>query len=91
VDSITGGTLGNLSNRQSKWEDNAKIIGELYAEKPSDELLVSFLNGGQASQHREAALELAAKISDETKRAEVMARIEGKPSSTDLRNTIIAE
>jgi hypothetical protein len=87
VDSITGESLGNLWSRQSKWEDNAKIIGDLYAEKPSDELLVSFLNGHETSQHREAALALAAKISDETKRAEVTARIEGKPG----RTTMIAE
>jgi hypothetical protein len=87
VDSITGESLGNLWGRQSKWEDNAKIINDLHAEKPSDDLLVSFLNGHQASQHREAALELAAKISDETKRAEATARLEGKP----VRTTVIAE
>ena len=87
VDSITGESLGNLWSQQSKWEENARIIGDLHAEKPSDDLLVSFLNGHQASQHREAALELAAKISDETKRAEVTARLEGKPA----RTTVIAE
>lgn len=91
VDTITGESLGSLWSPQAKWEDNAKLIGELYAEKPSDELLVSFLNGHQASEHREAALELAAKISDGTKRAEVTARFQGKPGSTTVRSTIIAE
>ncbi len=87
VDSITGESLGNLWSQQSKWEENARLIGDLHAEKPSDDLLVSFLSGHQASQHRDAALELAAKISDETKRAEVTARLEGKPA----RTTVIAE
>jgi uncharacterized protein YidB (DUF937 family) len=91
LDSITGDTLGSLWSPQSKWEDNAKIISDLYAEKPSDDLLVSFLSGHQASQHREAAMELAAKISDETKRAEVTASLEGKSSHREIRSTIIAE
>jgi len=78
VDSVTGESLGNIWSGQSKWDDNAKIISELHAEKPSDDLLISFLSGSQATQHQEAALELAAKISDETKRAEIMARLEGK-------------
>lgn len=88
VDTVTGESLGNLWYRQSKWEDNAKLIGELHAEKPSDDLLVSFLNAGnQASGHREAALELAAKIADETKRAEVIASLGGKP----VPPTVISE
>jgi len=87
VDTITGESLGNMWSPQAKWEDNAKIVTDLHTEKPSDDLLVSFLNGHQASQHREAAMELAAKITDETKRAEVIARIEGKP----VRTTVIAE
>jgi hypothetical protein len=84
VDSITGESLGNIWSRQTKWEDNAKIVGDLYAEKPSDDLLVSFLSGGQASEHREAALELAAKISHETKRAEVTARLDRKSTRTTV-------
>ncbi|MCW1923605.1 hypothetical protein OKA05_13655 [Luteolibacter arcticus] len=80
VDSVTGESLGNMWNRQTKWEDNAKLIGELHAANPSDELLVSFLKGHQARQNRDAALEMAAKITDETKRAEVTARLEGKPA-----------
>jgi hypothetical protein len=88
VDTITGESLGTLWGRESKWEDNAKLISELHAEKPSDDLLVSFLSGHQASRNHEAALELAAKISDETKRAEVTARLE---SSKPVRPTVIAE
>jgi hypothetical protein len=86
VDTITGESLGNLWNRQTKWEDSAKLIGDLYAEKPSDDLLVSFLKGHQASEekNREASMALAAKISDETKRAEIIARIEGKGVRTTL-------
>ncbi|HEY1121714.1 MAG TPA: hypothetical protein VGE67_08945, partial [Haloferula sp.] len=85
----TGQSLGNLWSRQAKWEDSAKIIGDLYAEKPSDELLISFLSGHQASENsnRETSMALAAKISDETKRAEVIARIEGKA----VRTTVISE
>lgn len=75
VDAITGESLANLWNPGVKWEDNAKLIGELHAEGASDDLLVSFLEGHQSSQHREAALELAGKIADETKRAEVIGKI----------------
>ncbi len=88
VDRITGEALSNLWGNGSKWEDRAKLIGELYAENPSDDLLVSFLGGHQATQHREAALELAAQIADETKRAEITARLEGKPV---IRTSVITE
>jgi len=89
VDTITGESLGNLWNRQAKWEDSAKLVSELYAEKPSDDLLISFLSGHQASENsnRETSMALAAKISDETKRAEVIARIEGR----EVRTTVISE
>lgn len=84
VDTITGESLGNLWSQQSRWEDNARLIGELHAGNPSDDLLVSFLNGHQATQHPEAARELAGKIADETRRAEVMARLEGRPVATEV-------
>lgn len=87
VDTITGESLGNLWNPQVKWEENAKLIEELHAENPSDDLLVSFLEGHRAMQNREAARTLAEKISDETKRAELISRFEGQP----VRRTIIAE
>lgn len=72
MDRITGESLGNLWNQNVKWEDNAKLIGELHAEGASDDLVVSFLRGHQTSQHREAGMELAGKIADETKRAEII-------------------
>lgn len=87
VDRITGEALSNLWGSRTKWDENAKLIGELHAENPSDDLLVSFLNGHQARQNSEAALEMAAKIADETRRAEVIAVIEGKP----VKTTVIAE
>src|SRR5690606_11396867 len=89
ADTITGESLGNLWNRQAKWGDSAKIIGDLYAEKPSDDLLVSFLKGHQASEekNREESIALASKISDETKRAEIIARIEGR----GVRTTVIPD
>ncbi len=89
VDRITGEALSNLWGERAKWTDNAKLIDELHTENPSDDLLVSFLGGHQAMQHREAALELAAKIADETKRAEVTARLEGKAVRSSA--TIIAD
>lgn len=76
VDTITGETLGNIWNPSVKWEDNAKLIGELHADGASDDLLISFLDGHQASQHKEAALELAGKIADEAKRAETIEQIQ---------------
>ncbi|MEK7950901.1 hypothetical protein [Luteolibacter soli] len=95
VDKITGESLGNIWNRDSKWQDSAKIVSDLYAEKPSDDLLISFLSGHQSSQasNKEAAVALAAKISDETKRAEVIANIQGREihTSTTTSATIITE
>jgi hypothetical protein len=80
VDTVTGDSLGNLWNPDVKWEDHAKMVQDLHAEGGSDELLVSFLLGHQTSLHREAALELAAKITDETKRTEIIERIgRGQP------------
>jgi len=88
VDTVTGESLGTLWGPQSKWEDSVKIISDLHAEKPSDDLLVSFLSGHLATQNREGALELAAKISDETKRAEVTTRLE---SAKPARSAVISE
>jgi hypothetical protein len=81
VDRITGESLGNVWNPKVKWEDRAKMVGELHAEGGSDELLISFLQGQQTSKHREDALELAAKITDETRRAEIIERIGRKRRS----------
>jgi hypothetical protein len=87
VDAITGEALGNLYNPRVKWEDNARLVAELHAEGGGDDLLTSFLEGHQAMQHPDLAKELAAKIEDETKRAELIARFEGRP----VRTEVIAE
>lgn len=79
VDTITGETLGNIWNPSVKWEDNAKLIGELHAEGASDDLLISFLGGHQASQHKEAAVGMALKIEDAADREKVLQRLGGQP------------
>ncbi|MCW1885225.1 hypothetical protein OKA04_10840 [Luteolibacter flavescens] len=80
VDTVTAESLGSVWGNDEKWESNAKIINDLHAEQPSDELLLSFLKNGQASNHREIAREMAAKISDEAKRAELMERFKEEPA-----------
>jgi hypothetical protein len=83
VDAITGESLGHLWNQRISWEDNARLIEDFHAEGGGDDLLTSFLEGQQAMQHIELAKELAAKIEDETKRARLIARFEGKPVTTE--------
>ena len=79
VDRITGEALANHRNPAVKWEDNAKLIGELHGEGASDELLVSFLSGRQPKEHRDAAIQMALKIEDEEKREEVLQKLGGQP------------
>jgi hypothetical protein len=79
VDTITGETLGNIWNPSVKWEDNAKLIGELHAGGASDDLLISFLGGHQASQHKEAAVNMALKIEDAAEREKVLQNLGGQP------------
>jgi hypothetical protein len=74
VDRITGEALANLWGSKNPWEDSAGLVEQLHAENPSDDLLVSFLEGHQAMQSPEAAIELAGKISDESKRAQLIQR-----------------
>jgi hypothetical protein len=79
VDTITGETLGNIWNQNVKWEDNAKMIGELHADGASDELLISFLSGYQTSLHKQAAVNMALEIEDEAKREKVLQSLGGQP------------
>jgi hypothetical protein len=79
VDTITGETLGNIWNQNVKWEDNAKMIGELHTDGASDELLISFLSGHQTSLHKQAAVNMALKIEDEAKREKVLQSLGGQP------------
>ena len=64
VNSITGEELAKFMGHQSSFEDRLKLIEGLHAESGSDELLIGFLNNPLATQNREAALALAAKISN---------------------------
>ncbi len=79
VDAITGEALAKYWNQGVKWEDNAKLIGELHGEGAGDELLVSFLSGRQPKEHRDAAIQMALKIEDEEKREEVLQKLGGQP------------
>lgn len=79
VDAITGEALANHWNSDMKWEDSAKLIGELHGEGASDELLVTFLSDHQAKEHRDAAIQMALKIEDEEKREEVLQKLGGQP------------
>ncbi|PAW70577.1 MAG: hypothetical protein B9S38_07690 [Verrucomicrobiia bacterium Tous-C4TDCM] len=81
MDAITGEALANHWNSDMKWEDSAKLIGELHGEGASDELLVTFLSvsGHQAWEHRDAAVQMALKIKDEGKREEVLQKLGGQP------------
>ena len=79
VDTITGETLGNFWSQGMKWEDKAKLIGDLHAGGASDELLISFLSGHQTAQHKMAAIHMALEIEDEAKREKVLQSLGGQP------------
>lgn len=81
VDAITGEALGNLYN--GRFADQAKLVEELHAEGGGDELLVGFLNSGQAHAHQDDARRLAALIEDEEQRTRLLERFGGEVETTD--------
>lgn len=74
ADSITGDALANGGGPSGNWQVSARIVGELQEASPGDDLLVSFLrgHGTRLPENREVARELAVRITDETKRNEVL-------------------
>jgi len=72
VDTITGEALVDFGGRKSPFADRVKLIEQFHAETGSDKLLIGFLSGQEVSQNRDAALALAAKISDEAQRAKII-------------------
>lgn len=78
VDATTGkalaAALGNF-NGKLKFEDAAAFALQYQASSGNDEVLASFLASGQAQQHKEEAIKLADKISDEKRREEILSRL----------------
>lgn len=75
LETMTGRALARVGGVALPFEERLKLIEEYHAQSGSDELLIGFLNGNQTSKNREAALALAAKISDATKRAETIKKL----------------
>jgi hypothetical protein len=75
LETMTGQALARDGGVALPFEKRLKLIEEYHAQSGSDELLVSFLYGNRTGKNREASLALAAKISDATKRAEIIKKL----------------
>lgn len=75
---ITGQALAQSPN----FSQAAELALKYQQESGSDEVLVSFLQGGAYRQNPEAALKLLDKISDPAKREELRKTFQGQPTST---------
>ena len=74
TDTITGKTLGEVAqgNRKMDFATAGELAAEYSAESGNDEVLATFLASWAARNNKEAARALAGKISDETRRAEIL-------------------
>ncbi|MEO8617158.1 MAG: hypothetical protein ABI600_18615 [Luteolibacter sp.] len=74
ADSTTGKVLANATQGGGgfKFTDAAALAVQYHESSGNDDVLVSFLAGWPARQHKEEARLLAEKISDETRRADVL-------------------
>jgi hypothetical protein len=74
VDKVTAKALGDAAqgNRNLEFSTAADLAVEYSAQSGSDEVLAGFLTSHAARRNKAVARDLAAKISDETRRAEVL-------------------
>ena len=77
TDRITGEALGSISPRGKKnsFEDTAALAVEFHESSGNDDVMVGFLGSHTALSNRQAARDLAGKISDEKRRADVLKRL----------------
>lgn len=73
ADTITGEALAGM--HAVDFAERAKWLEELHAEQGGDDLLVGFLDRGQARQNREESIRLAGLIADEERRSEILERL----------------
>lgn len=74
ADAMTGKALTSSyrGNGKSKFEDTAALAVKYHEASGNDEVLVNFLGGWEAREHKEEAAKLAEKISDEKRREEIL-------------------
>jgi hypothetical protein len=74
ADRITGKALGEAAqgNRQMNFAAAAELAAEYSTTSGNDEALAAFLTCHSARQNKLAARELAARVSDEKRRAEIL-------------------
>lgn len=77
VDEITGTSLGSLSRqgKNNSFEDVSALAVQYHEASGNDEVMVSFLKSPAASGNKEQARILAEKISDATRRQEILKRL----------------
>jgi hypothetical protein len=77
-DSVTGKALARASSggrSTMEFSEAAELAGQYHAASGNDDVLIGFLEGGSAWSHKEQARELAAKISDEKRRNQILQQL----------------
>ncbi len=77
ADRLTGASLARFGRKNQNFEEAYEMIDSLHRSNPNDDLLVGFLQESHArGQHRDAARELATRITDPARRNEVLQRLD---------------
>ncbi len=79
ADATTGKALADATgvfNGKFKFADAAALVLQYQASSGNDDVLVSFLDSGQARRNKEEAIELAEKIADPARREEILSKFE---------------
>jgi len=74
ADAVTGKALASASRRNGKstFADTAALAAQYHDKSGNDEVLVNFLGGWEAREHKEESAKLAEKISDPKRREEIL-------------------
>ncbi len=77
-DKATGKALADMAgfDDRKQFTNAAKLAGDYHGSTGNDEILTTFLDGWAARSNKEASRELAGKIRDEKKRAEVLKKFQ---------------
>lgn len=76
VDRITGEALAGRWADRDRFEQAVRMVTELHAEAPGDDLLVSFLQSPPARAHADLALPLLERLADDARREEIRSRLQ---------------
>lgn len=76
ADQLTGRSLARFGNNNQNFEQSFEMVDSMHRTNPNDDLLVGFLQESRVrGQYRDTARELANRISDPTRRDEVLERL----------------